>query len=93
MPATEGRTVSLPPRHAAHIDSLVESGSHASASDLVRAGLGALQGRDSAVERWLREEVAPAPDAMKADPAPPLSVAEVSGAIRDRHAKRLAGRS
>ena len=40
----------------------------ASASEVVRAGLRALQERDAAVERWLREEVAPVCDAMQAEP-------------------------
>ena len=39
------RTVSLPHEHAAYIDRLVASGSFASASEVVRAGLRALQER------------------------------------------------
>jgi len=34
---------------------LVEAGTYASASEVVRAGPRALQERDAAVERWLRE--------------------------------------
>jgi antitoxin ParD1/3/4 len=66
---SEKRTFSLPAEHAAFIDALVSSGAYASGSEVVRAGLRALQERDAAVERWLREEVAPACDAMGADPA------------------------
>ena len=43
----------------------------------MRAGLRALQERDAAVDRWLREEVAPAYDATKADPARSLPATEV----------------
>jgi len=85
----EKRTISLPEEHAAYIDGLVESGQYASASEVVRAGLRALQERDRAVERWLREEVAPVYDAMQADPSRALSVEAVSGRIRAHHAARL----
>ena len=44
------RTTSLPPEHAAFIDRLVAPGSYALASEVVRAGLRALQERDAAIE-------------------------------------------
>jgi len=53
MSKTAKRTFSLPQEHAAFIDALVSSGSYASGSQVVRAGLRALQERDAAVERWL----------------------------------------
>ena len=86
MPAVEKRTVSLPPAQASYIDSLVVAGTYASASEVVRAGLRALQERDAAVERWLRDEVAPTYDAMQADPGRGLSVDQVSAALAARHA-------
>jgi antitoxin ParD1/3/4 len=93
MAMVEKRTVSLPPEHTAFIDDLVASGSYASASEVVRAGLRALQERNAAVERWLREEVAPVYDAMEADPGRALPVDKVFGSIRERHAKALADRT
>ena len=69
MSQTEKRTISLPSEHAVYIDSKVTSGAYASASEVVRAGLRALQERDEAIERWLREDVAEAYDTMKADPS------------------------
>lgn len=69
MSATAKRTVSLPEEQSAFIDAKVAAGDYASASEVVRAGLRALRERDDAVERWLREEVAPTFDAMVADPA------------------------
>lgn len=93
MSHAEKRTFSLPKEHAAFIDAQVASGSYASASEVVRAGLRALQERDAAVERWLREEVAPVYDAMQADPERARGLDEVFGAIRARHARSLADRS
>lgn len=90
MAHSEKRTFSLPPEHAAFIDEQVASGSYASASEVVRAGLRALQERDAAVERWLHEEVAPAFDATLADPGRAQTLDDVFGAIRARHARALA---
>jgi antitoxin ParD1/3/4 len=88
MSTIEKRTFSLPPEHTAFIDEKVASGAYASASEVVRAGLRALQERDAAIERWLREEVAPTCDAMKADPSRALPAKEVFHRIKARHAKR-----
>lgn len=85
----EKRTVSLPQEHAAFIDQMVASGSFASASEVVRAGLRALKERNEAVERWLREEVAPAYDAMQADPDRALTTKAVFADIRAKHAAKM----
>jgi antitoxin ParD1/3/4 len=88
MSTIEKRTFSLPAEHTAFIDEKVASGAYASASEVVRAGLRALQERDAAVERWLRAEVAPTCDAMKADPSRARPAKEVFQRIKARHAKR-----
>ena len=88
MSATEKRTISLPPEHATFIDAKVASGAYASASEVVRAGLRALQERDEAVERWLRDEVALAYDRMQFDPKRGVSAGKVFTDIRARHARR-----
>jgi antitoxin ParD1/3/4 len=66
MARVEKRTVSLRQEQAALIDDCVASGAYAFASEVVRAGLRALEERDAAVSRWLRDEVAPVYDAMQA---------------------------
>jgi antitoxin ParD1/3/4 len=93
MGAIEKRTVSLPAEHAAFIDAKVAAGEYASASEVVRAGLRALQERDAAVERWLREDVAAAYDAMKADPARAIPARQVFDEVRSRHAARRKGKA
>jgi antitoxin ParD1/3/4 len=89
MSATAKRTFSLPAEQAEFIDSQVKSGTYASGSEVVRAGLRALQERDAAVERWLREDVAPAYDAMKADPKRAIPIEKVFAAVREHHAARM----
>jgi antitoxin ParD1/3/4 len=88
MPGTQKRTVSLPPEHAAYINRLVSSGDYASASEVVRAGLRALQERDQAVENWLHGEVAATYDAMAADPDRALDAQDVFSELRARHENR-----
>ena len=85
MSAIEKRTISLPSEHATFIDAKVASGAYASASEVVRAGLRALQERDVAVERWLRDEVAPTYDEMKKNPKRGVPASKVFAGIRTRH--------
>jgi antitoxin ParD1/3/4 len=85
----EKRTFSLPAEQAGYIDSLVASGSYASGSEVVRAGLRALQERDAAVEKQLREEVVSVSYAMQSDPGRAIPAEQVFAAIRARHADRL----
>ena len=89
MATVEKRTFSLPTEHAAFIDAQVASGAFASGSEVVRAGLQALQERDAVLERWLRKEVAATNDAMKANPGRALSAKVVFDEIRARHDARL----
>ncbi len=89
MAASHKRTFSLPGEQARYIDSLVASGAYATSSEVIRAGLRALQERDAAVERWLREEVLPVAAAMQADPGRAISADRVFGEIRDTHNRRL----
>lgn len=87
MSGTEKRTFSLPPEHAAFIDAKVKSGNYASGSEVVRAGLRALQERDEAIEKWLREEVAEAYDAVKKGKSKTSLAGEVFDELRAHHAR------
>lgn len=89
MTDRETRTVPLPAEAAEYIDSLVASGAYPSASEVVRAGLHALQDRDEAIERWLRDEVVPVYDSMQRDPDRAVSGDEMIAAYEARHAERL----
>ncbi|WP_350335245.1 type II toxin-antitoxin system ParD family antitoxin [Coralliovum pocilloporae] len=85
MSGTDRRTVSLTSENAAFIDGKVKSGGYANASEVVRAGLRALQERDEAVERWLLREVAPTYDAVKSGEMKTYPVGDVLDDIRNRH--------
>lgn len=89
MSSPERRTISLPAEQARYIDALVASGTYATASEVVRAGLRALQERDAAVERWLREEVVPVYDAMQADPGRGIPADQVRANLDALHAEWL----
>ncbi len=85
------RTISLPNEHAAYINQKVDSGEYASASEVVRAGLRALQERDRAVENWLKNQVAPAYDALMDDPARGIPAKSVFDDIRGLHSDKTKG--
>ena len=85
------RTISLPSDQAASIDARVSAGDHASASEVIRAGISALKERDEPVGRWLQHQAAQSFDAMKADPARSVSVDNAFASVRARHAERVKG--
>jgi len=88
MAKVSKRTFSLPAEQADYIDAKVDSGAYASSSEVIRAGLRALQERDAAVERWLRDEVAPVYDAMKMNPDRKIAAKTVFAEARARYASR-----
>lgn len=84
----EKRIFSLPSEHMTFIDQMVTNGNYATASEVVRAGLRALQERDTSTETWLAQEVAPAYDAIKEDPDRGMPADQVFSDIRRYHAER-----
>jgi len=90
MPATDTRTISLPAEQAGFVDALVASGAYATASEVVRAGLQALQERDVVVGRWLHDEVVGVAAAMAADPDRAVLAETVFADIRALHLRREA---
>ncbi len=85
---SETRTFNLSPAHSRYIDGLLDSGAYLSASEVLRAGLRALQERDQAIERWLSEDVASVLDAVQAEQRRPVPAATVFAAARARYADR-----
>ena len=92
MAKVSKRTFSLPDEQAAYIEAKVDDGAYASASEVVRAGLRALQERDAAVERWLRDDVVPTYDARKADPSQGIPAKAVFAEVRARYTRRKSHR-
>jgi len=68
----------------------VTSGEYATESEVIRDGLRVLMARDRAVERWLREQVAPAYDALKADPSRAITVKQVRARLAAEHKRASA---
>ena len=81
MRSTRQFSVTLPIEMARMIKTKVSSGEYASESEVIRDGLRALQARDRAVDTWLLQQVAPAYDAMKADPARARSLSDVRATL------------
>jgi antitoxin ParD1/3/4 len=83
------RKVTLPAEQVEYVDELVAKGAYGSTSEVVDAGLRALQDRDAGIEEWLRDEVVPVYDAMQTDPGRAVGADEVVSALRARHVARL----
>ena len=64
------------------VRSRVESGEYASESEVIRDGLRSLDMQNRALEAWLREDVAKAYDAIKANPKRGISVDKVSKSLK-----------
>jgi antitoxin ParD1/3/4 len=90
MRSTQQLSITLPNEMADLIRAKVATGEYATESEVIRDGLRTLLARDRAVEDWLREKVAPAYDALKADPSRALSAAHVRSTLSNAHKKALA---
>lgn len=87
MRSTQQLSITLPKEMAQQIRVKVEAGEYASESEVIRDGLRALAARDRAIEAWLRDQVAPAYDALKADPSRAIGVDEIRATLKAEHAK------
>ena len=69
MRTTQQLSITLPNDMANAVKSKVQTGEYASESEVIRDGLRVLMARNRVVESWLRDQVALAYDALKADPS------------------------
>lgn len=92
MRTTQQFSITLPNEMAGLVKSLVANGAYATESEVFRDGLRALMARERAMENWLHQQVAPAHDALEADPSRALGAGKVRERIRAEHRKATAGR-
>ncbi len=92
MRSTQQLSITLPIEMAEQVRAKVAAGEYATESEVIRDGLRTLLARDRAVESWLRDQVAPAYDALKADPSRAVSAADVRATLAAEHKKASAKR-
>ena len=90
MRTTQQLSITLPTEMADAVKSKVAAGEYATESEVIRDGLRALQARDAAVEKWLRDEVAKSYDEYAADPSTGIPVDEVMARLRASYRARQA---
>ncbi|HEX7758105.1 MAG TPA: type II toxin-antitoxin system ParD family antitoxin [Caulobacteraceae bacterium] len=90
MRTTRQLSITLPNEMADMVRAKVDSGAYASESEVIREGLRSLEARDEAIEKWLREEVAPAYDEAMADPSTLIPIDEVFDGLEARYVARKA---
>jgi putative addiction module CopG family antidote len=90
MRTTQQFSITLPNEMAEAVKSKVATGEYATESEVIRDGLRALLARDRAVESWLHEQVGPAYDALKADPARAVLIDDVRASLAAEHKAALA---
>jgi antitoxin ParD1/3/4 len=87
MRTTQQMSITLPNELAEAVKAKVASGEYATESEVIRDGLRTLMARDRAVERWLRERVGPAYDALKADRSRAITPQRVRARLAAEHQK------
>jgi putative addiction module CopG family antidote len=80
-------SITLPLDMAEVVKAKVRTGEYATESEVIRDGLRALLARDRAIESWLNHQVAPAYDALKADPTRAVTVDQLRARLAAEHAK------
>ncbi|NYT68848.1 ribbon-helix-helix domain-containing protein [Pusillimonas noertemannii] len=89
MRSTQQFSITLPNEMAQLVRGKVTSGEYATESEVIRDGLRTLLARDKAVEAWLKNEVAPAYDAIKANPSSAIAAPDVRKALAAEQKKAL----
>jgi antitoxin ParD1/3/4 len=79
--STQQFSITLPNEMTEAVRSRVAAGEYATESEVIRDGLRVLLARDRAVGSWLREQGAPACDALKADPSRAIGVDQLRSAL------------
>ncbi len=92
MRSTRQLSVTLPLDMADMVRDMVASGNYATESEVIRDGLRALQARDRAMEHWLRAQVVPALDALKADPSREVSTTDMRKTLGRVHRRATKAR-
>ena len=92
MRSTQQLSITLPKEMAQQIRAKVAAGEYASESEVIRDGLRTLLARDRVVEAWLRDQVGPALDALKADPSRAVTMDGMRAALAVEHAKATGSR-
>ena len=82
MASEANRTIVLAEDQSSIIDDMIRSGRFRTETEVVSASLLALQKEDAALDHWLREDVVPVVEAMRADPKRGRTVDEVFDGIR-----------
>ena len=88
MRNTHPITITLPHDMAAMVKAKVASGEYATESEVIRDGLRALQARDAAVDKWLRDEIAKSCDEYAADPSIGIPVDDIMARLRASYRAR-----
>jgi len=89
MRTTKQFSITLTNEMADIIKAKVAAGEYASESEVIRDGLRVLMARDRVMENWLLQEVGPAYDALKADPARAVTVKQVRAMLAAEHKKAV----
>jgi antitoxin ParD1/3/4 len=93
MRNTQAISITLPHDMAAMVKAKVTSGEYATESEVIRDGLRTLIARDSALENWLRDEVAKSYDEFSRNPNSGIPADDIMAKIQASYRDRLANSS
>jgi antitoxin ParD1/3/4 len=82
-------SITLPLEMAEAVKAKVAAGEYATESEVIRDGLRVLLARDGMMETWLREQVASAFDAIKADSSLAVSIDAIRARLAAEHVERV----